>query len=132
MESVFTKMLNGLEPCVWVGQDQEHAAILEARPLLPGHTIVFPKIAPDALFDMDPAALAGLMKYCQAVARALKAEIACEKIGVLVYGIQTRHAHVHLIPLQGDAGEINLDKIRPAVSTVDLESMAARLRPLIK
>ncbi len=128
MESIFTKMLSGLESCVWLAQDAEHAAILEPAPAAPGHAVVFPKQPSDAFFELDGEAMSGLMAFSKKVAAALKAEVPCQKIALVVYGLKVRHVHVHLIPAQGNPGEIALDKPRPPADPSELEKLAARIR----
>lgn len=128
MESIFTRMLEGKEPCVWLAQDAEYAAILEPSPAAPGHAVVFPKQPSDALFDLDADALGRLMIFSKKIAAALKAEIPCQKIALVVYGLRVRHVHVHLIPAQGEPGEITLDKPRSAADPAELARLAERIR----
>lgn len=128
MESIFERMLRGGEPACFLIQDGEHAAILEPCPAAPGHTVIFPKKCTDALWDMTPEALARLTLFAQTVSRALKAAVPCDKIALIGYGLKVRHAHLHLIPARGIAGEIALDKARPAADPVDLERLAGQIR----
>lgn len=128
MKSIFTRMLEGGAPCVRIAEDGRHAAILEACPAAEGHAVVFPKREIDALFDLDPEALGDLMRFAQTVASALRREVVCDKVAVVVYGLKVRHAHIHLIPSKGIPGEIALDKPRPAADPGALELLAARIR----
>lgn len=127
-ESFFVRMLDGREPCALIVQDDRHAAILEPSPVAEGHAVVFPKRVVDAFFDLDDEELADLMRYCSRIARALKKEIVCDKVAVIVYGLKVRHAHVHLIPVRGEPGELRLDGQRAPADRAGLEALADRLR----
>lgn len=124
METVFTRMLAGLEPCVPVVEDADHAAIMEPLPVAEGHVVVFPKRPTDAIFELAPEELGALMMFGQRVAKALGAAVPCVKIAMVAYGLKVRHAHLHLIPANGTAGEIALDKPRPTADRADLDRLA--------
>jgi histidine triad (HIT) family protein len=128
METLFTRMLAGAEPCVLVAEDDDHAAIMEPCPASEGHVVVFPKRPVDAFFDLDPAALSAFMVFSRRVARVLEAAVPCVKIAAVIYGLKVRHAHLHLIPANGTPGEIALDKPRPPADPAVLEGLALRIR----
>lgn len=128
METLFTRMLAGAEPCVLIAEDADHAAVMEPCPSAEGHAVVFPKRPVDAFFDLTPEALSALMLFSRRIARALEAAVPCVKIAVVVYGLKVRHAHLHLIPANGEPREIALDKPRPAADPAGLELLAARVR----
>jgi histidine triad (HIT) family protein len=128
METLFTRMLAGAEPCVLVAEDGGHAAVMEPAPASEGHMVVFPKRPVDAFFDLDPEALSALMTFSRRIAKALETAVPCVKIAVVVYGLKVRHAHLHLIPARGGAGEIALDKPRAAADPAELERLARRIQ----
>jgi histidine triad (HIT) family protein len=39
------------------------------------------------------------MVFAKRVARAVEAEVPCERIGVSVIGLEVPHTHVHLVPI---------------------------------
>jgi histidine triad (HIT) family protein len=39
--------------------------------------------------------------FSKKVAKAIKAAVPCERIGVAVIGLEVPHAHVHLCPING-------------------------------
>ena len=128
MESVFEQMLRGEKSACFLVQNEEQAAILEPNPCAPGHTVIFPKKRTDAVLDLTPEALARLMLFAQSVGHALRAALPCDKIALVAYGLKVRHAHVHLIPVRGTAGEIALDKPRPAADPVVLQDLARQIQ----
>ena len=67
------------------------------------------------------------MKFSKKVAAGIKKSTACEKVAVVVYGLAVRHAHVHLIPVDGTPGELDFRNQRDA-KPEDLAAMAARIR----
>ena len=127
MASIFTKIVHGEIPCHKIGEDKDHFAFLEISPVAEGHTLVIPKNEVDYLFDMEDKTLGELMVFSKKVAQAIKAAIPCQKIAVLVYGLQVRHAHVHLIPVQGVSGELNLSHAKKADDKA-LAAIAEKIR----
>ncbi|HMP95551.1 MAG TPA: HIT family protein [Kiritimatiellia bacterium] len=98
MSTIFTKILSGEIPCHRIAEDERYFAFLDIRPVRPGHTLVIPKQEVDYLFDMEDEPLGGIMIFSKRIARALKQVVPCAKVGVMVAGLEVRHAHVHLIP----------------------------------
>jgi histidine triad (HIT) family protein len=127
MPSIFTCILKGEIPCHKILEDKKYFAFLEIRPLKPGHTLVIPKQEVDYFFDLDDSEIAGLMAFSKKVARAVKKAAHCEKVAVVIYGLQVRHAHVHLIPVDGTPGELDFRNQRDA-SPEDLAKMAEKIR----
>jgi len=124
----FRNLLSGALPCVLLEESPSCAAVLEPAPLTAGHTLVFPKRCVDGLFDLDENELAELMRFCRRIAQSLKHSIPCEKIGLSVYGLKVRHAHLHLIPLHGVPGEMSLDRPRKTAAVSELETIADAIR----
>ena len=127
MPSLFTKIIRGEIPCHKILEDENYFAFLEIRPLKPGHTLVIPKQETDYFFDLDDTAVGGLMVFSKKVAAAIQKTFPCEKVAVVVYGLLVRHAHVHLIPVNGDAGELDFRNQKDA-SQEELKNAATKLR----
>jgi len=127
MPSIFTRIIRGEIPCHKVLEDEKYFAFLEIRPLRPGHTLVVPKKEVDYFFDLDDLTMAGLLTFCKKVASAVKKAAPCEKVAMVVYGLQVRHAHVHLVPVDGTPGELDFRNQTDADPT-DLAKMAERIR----
>jgi histidine triad (HIT) family protein len=121
-------MLSGERPGHVILQDERFAALLEPRPLEEGHVIVFPKTETDAVFDLDDATLSALVVFAKRVATALKRAIPCTKVAMMAYGLATRHAHLHLVPVSGSRGEIDLQRERAEAPAERLEAIASRVR----
>jgi histidine triad (HIT) family protein len=102
MASIFTRIVNGEIPSYKIAEDERFYAFLDIAPLAKGHTLVIPKQEIDYLFDLDDETYIGLQAFAKKIAVALKEAIPCVKIGVAVIGLEVRHAHVHLVPMQNE------------------------------
>ena len=127
MPSIFIKIIKGEIPCHKILEDDKYFAFLEIRPLRPGHTLVIPKVEVDYFFDLGDSQMSGLMSFSKKVAAAVKKAAPCEKVAMVVYGLAVRHAHVHLIPVDGTPGELDFRNQKDA-SAEDLAQMAQKIR----
>ena len=110
MASIFTKIVNGEIPSYKVAEDENYFAFLDISPVAKGHTLVIPKKEVDYLFDLDDELYSGLHLFAKKVAVGLKKAIPCEKVGVLVLGLEVPHAHIHLAPMQNEADILNFSE----------------------
>ena len=127
MSSIFTKIVKGEIPCHKILEDEKHFAFLEIRPLRPGHTLVIPKKEIDYFFDINDLEMNGLMAFSKKVAAAIKKAVSCEKVALIVYGLEVRHAHLHLVPVDGTPGELNFTNPRSNAEQEDLARMAQKI-----
>jgi histidine triad (HIT) family protein len=107
MTSIFSKIVNGEIPAYKVAEDENYLAFLDIFPVAKGHTLVIPKKEVDYIFDLDDDLYNGLQAFAKKVAIGLKKAIPCQKVGVLVLGLEVPHAHIHLIPMQTEADVLN-------------------------
>jgi len=107
MASIFTKIVNNEIPAYKVAEDENYLAFLDIFPVAQGHTLVIPKKEVDYLFDLDDETYNGLQLFAKKVAIGLKKAISCERVGVLVLGLEVPHAHIHLIPMQSEVDVLN-------------------------
>ena len=101
METIFTKIVKGEIPCYKVAENDRFFAFLDINPLAKGHTLVVPKNATDYIFDIEDEELGAMMVFAKKVAKAIKANYPCQKIGMTVIGLEVPHAHIHLVPING-------------------------------
>ena len=130
MASLFTRIVKGEIPCHKILEDERYLAFLDIRPINPGHTLVIPKKEVDYIFDMEDPAIAGLMVFAKKVAMMIKKVTPCEKIGIMVAGLEVRHAHVHLIPIHS-IGDLNFAKAK-ATANEELAKIAEKIRSFAK
>lgn len=102
MSSIFSKIVNGDIPAYKVAEDENFLAFFDINPLKKGHTLVIPKKEVDYLFDLDDDRYNGLMAFAKRVAKAIEENVTCERIAVVVLGLEVPHAHVHLIPMDAE------------------------------
>ena len=109
MASIFTRIIQGEIPCYKCAENDKFFAFLDINPVQKGHTLVIPKKEIDYLFDISDEDLGEMMVFAKKVAQAIKASIPCQKVGVTVIGLEVRHAHIHLIPMQKE-GDMDFSK----------------------
>lgn len=110
MASIFTKIINGEIPAYKVAEDDNYFAFLDIFPVAKGHVLVIPKKEVDYLFDLDDELYSGLQLFAKKVAAGMKKAIPCEKVGVLVLGLEVPHAHIHLVPMQNEKDLLNFSE----------------------
>lgn len=128
--SIFLKIIQGEIPCHRVAEDDNHLAFLDIMPLKMGHVLVIPKEPVDYIFDMSPESYSSLHLFAQKVAKAIKSAIVCEKVGVAVIGLEVRHAHIHLIPINS-VSDIDFSKEKLKPTQEELKNTAALIASFI-
>lgn len=127
MSSIFTKIINGEIPCYKVAESENYLAFLDIFPLKKGHVLVIPKKEVDYIFDLDSETYTGLMNFAKQVANAIKKAMPCERVGVLVIGLEVPHAHVHLIPIN-TTSDMNFSNEKLKLSSEEFSSIAEKIR----
>lgn len=110
MASIFTKIVKGEIPAYKVAEDENYLAFLDIFPVTKGHVLVIPKKEVDYLFDLEDELYTGLQLFAKKVAVGIKKAFPCEKVGVLVLGLEVPHAHIHLVPMQNETDLLNFSK----------------------
>ena len=99
MPSVFTRISSGELPGRIVHADERCFALLSSSPLRPGHVLVVPREEIDHWLDLPPDLAAHVFATAAVVGRAVHRAFRCEKVALLVAGLEVRHAHLHLVPV---------------------------------
>ena len=126
MASIFTKIINGEIPSYKIAEDDKFYAFLDIAPLAKGHTLVVPKQEVDYIFDIEDELLAQMHIFAKKVAKAIQSAIPCEKVGMAVIGLDVRHAHIHLVPLQ-EVGDLNFAKEKLKLSSDEMKEIADKI-----
>ena len=124
MASIFTKIIRGEIPSHRVYEDERTFAFLDINPRSPGHTLVIPKTEVDELFDLPAEDFEALWASVRLIGDAIKRTVGCERVFVMVIGIDVPHAHVHLIPSTTDLSTLPLPPVVPQDGD-ELGAMAA-------
>lgn len=106
MPSIFTKIINGEIPSYKIAENEDCVAFLDVFPLQKGHTLIVPKKEVDKLFDLDDSSYSKLFSFSKYVAKAIEKAFPCNRVGVVVIGLEVPHAHIHLIPIN-DMDDMN-------------------------
>lgn len=99
MASVFTQIINGDIPGCFVYQDDLAVAIMTIQPVQTGHVLVIPRKEVDHFDDLPAELAAHLMILSQKVAKAIKHAYPCERVSLVIAGLEVPHTHLHLIPI---------------------------------
>lgn len=127
MASIFSKIINGDIPSYKIAEDENNYAFLDINPLSKGHTLVVPKKEVDYIFDLDNESYNKLFAFAKKVSAAIEEVIECKRLGVVVYGLDVPHAHIHLIPLQGTGNEINFSNPKVKLTQDQFEEIASKI-----
>lgn len=100
MATIFTKIINGEIPCYKIAEDDNFISFLDINPLKKGHALVVPKQEVDYIFDNSDETLSKIMVFAKKVAKAIKANVECKRIGLIVVGLEVPHTHIHLVPIE--------------------------------
>jgi len=125
--TIFSKIIAGDIPAYKVAESNDFLAFLDISPLTEGHVLVVPKKEVDYLFDLDDETYAGLLLFAKIVAVGIKKAIPCERIGVVVMGLEVPHAHIHLIPMNG-ANDINFNNPKLTFNPEQFEATAEKIK----
>jgi histidine triad (HIT) family protein len=125
--TIFSKIVAGEIPCHRIAEDERFLAFLDIFPLVPGHTLVIPKVEVDYIFDLPDDLLAGLHLFARDVARKVGAAMPCQRVGMTVIGLEVPHAHIHLIPINGVA-DMNFERPKLTLEQEELAAIAEKIR----
>ena len=112
---IFSKIAAGEIPSYKCAENERFYAFLDINPLVKGHTLVIPRREVDYIFDMEDDELAEYQVFAKKVAKAVKAACPCIKVAEVVIGLEVRHAHIHLIPMNSEADvDFKREKLKPS------------------
>lgn len=127
MASIFTRIIKGEIPCYKVAEDENYFAFLDINPLVKGHTLVVPKKEVDYIFDLDDQTLEGMIVFAKKVAQNIKSNIECNRVAVVVLGLEVPHVHIHLIPMNGEA-DVDFQKAKLKLTPEEFADIASRVK----
>jgi len=127
MASIFSKIVKGDIPSYKILEDEKFFSFLDINPMAKGHVLVIPKHETDYFFDIDDATLAEMTVFSKRIAEALKKAVPCERIGVMVLGMEVPHAHIHLIPINKES-DMNLSNPRMKFTQDEFLKIAEDIR----
>lgn len=126
MATIFSRIIAGEIPSYKIAEDEHYYAFLDINPIAEGHTLVVPKVETDYIFDLDDDCLSGLILFARKVGKAIEKAIPCQRVGLMVIGLEVPHAHIHLIPIQKE-GDMSLTNPRVKLSTEQFSEIARKI-----
>lgn len=124
--TIFSKIVAGEIPSYKVAENDEFYAFLDIAPLQKGHTLVIPKREVDYIFDLTDEEIGRMQIFAKKVAVAIKKAIPCVKVGQAVLGLEVPHAHMHLVPMQGEK-DLNFANEKLSLTSEEMESIATSI-----
>lgn len=126
MASLFTQIINGEIPCHKLLENEKFIAFLDIHPINPGHTLIVPKKEIDYFFDLDNCILSEILIFAKKLVPAIESTVSCNRVGIMVAGLEIAHAHLHLIPIMSE-GDLTFDRAKSA-SPSELAGIANQIR----
>lgn len=99
MASIFSKIVSGEIPSHKIYEDDKVLAFLDIQPSSKGHTLVITKEEIDHVDEIPDELYQHLMMVVKKISNHLKKAYEPIRVGMMVFGTEVPHAHVHLIPL---------------------------------
>ena len=130
MYSIFSKIVRNEIPSYKVYENENFLAFLDINPLKKGHTLVIPKIEVDYIFDLKSKQYQELWNFAKLVAKGMKRVIKCERISIVVMGLEVPHAHIHLIPLD-NMQDIDFSQPKLNLSSDQMNKIASLINSAI-
>jgi histidine triad (HIT) family protein len=112
MACLFCGIADGHIPSKKVYEDDDVLAILDARPVAPGHTLLIPKTHTARIEDLTPEQAAALFKALHMITGPIREAASCDATTIGINngpgsGQEIPHVHIHIIPRRrGDHGGI--------------------------
>ena len=98
---VFCRIIDGDLAGIVVHEDELSVAILDHRPLFPGHCLVMPRSHYETLSDLPTAVIGGFFNNVQLISRAVEKALIAEGNFVAMNNRVSQsvpHLHVHVVP----------------------------------
>jgi histidine triad (HIT) family protein len=127
MATLFTRIIARELPGRFVYEDDQCVAFLTVAPIRPGHTLVVPRAEIDHWLDVPPALTAHLFQTAQTVGRAIQRAFPCEKIGLMIAGLEVPHTHLHLVPVNA-ISDLDFAKQNSKTTAAELDAAAEAIR----
>jgi histidine triad (HIT) family protein len=126
-DCIFCKIAAGEIPSYKVYEDDDVVAFLDLHPVNPGHTLVVPKEHVEFFEDMGGERYQNVMNVVQLIARKIKTELKPVRVGLMIWGFEVPHAHVHVVPLN-KAEDFGMNRPNSAeASQTELELVKIKL-----
>jgi diadenosine tetraphosphate (Ap4A) HIT family hydrolase len=130
MPSIFTRIINGELPGHFVWKDAEAVAFLTIQPIRDGHLLVIPRAEIDHWDDLPEPLSNHLMSVSQRITKALKAVYPCQRVGLIIAGLEVPHTHIHLLPID-ELSDLSFAAAKSTTAEA-LQANAAQIRAALR
>lgn len=130
MATLFTKIIEGEIPGVFVWEDDQCVAFMSVNPLRPGHTLVVPRMEVDHWLDCPDDLRDHLMIVAKTIGKAQQQLYRSEKVGLMIAGLEVPHLHIHVVPIDS-ATDLDFANAASSVDAVELEQEAGSIRYIL-
>ena len=84
----------------------------------------------DYIFDINSKEYDELWNFAKIVAKGMRKVIECERISIVVMGLDVPHAHIHLIPFN-NINDIDFSKPKLKISNEEMQKTADLIKNAI-
>ena len=126
MASIFSRIVAKEIPSYKVAESNNFFAFLDINPLAKGHTLVIPKKEVDYIFDLDDELYKELFAFAKKIGIAIESVVPCKRMGIIVFGLDVPHAHIHLIPIN-KASDMNFESPKLSLEKETFLEIAAKI-----
>ena len=127
MATIFSRIVEGEIPSYKVAESEDFYAFLDINPLAKGHVLVIPKEEVDYIFDIEDELYNELFTFAKAVGKAIESVIPCKRMGIIVFGLDVPHAHIHLIPIN-KSSDMSFDSPKLSLNEEEFERIAEKIQ----
>jgi histidine triad (HIT) family protein len=131
MPTLFTRIIEGDLPGVFVWRDPKCVVFLSINPMHTGHALVVPRAEVDHWIDLDAHLAAHLFRVAQTVGQAQMAAFSPRRIGVMIAGDEVPHVHLHVVPFDS-VSELSFAHADPDPPEGSLDAAGERLRAALR
>lgn len=128
-ECIFCQVLSGELSSHKVWEDDQYLALLDIKPISPGHTLLIPKLHTSYIFDLDASRLSEIFIRGKHLSKPLKEATGAKRIGIMVEGFAVPHIHVHLVPIN-TGNDLDPRNALPATE-VELTEISGKIREAV-
>jgi len=127
MATIFSRIVKGEIPSYKVAESKDFYAFLDINPLARGHVLVIPKKEVDYIFDIENELYKELFTFAKKVGKAIESVIPCKRMGIIVFGLDVPHAHIHLIPIN-KSSDMSFDSPKLSIDKDEFERIAEKIQ----
>lgn len=132
METVFTKIINGIIPSIRLYEDDLCIAILDIAPANKGHALVISREPYPTIADCPEQVLGHMMGIVKRLDAAQRTQLHAEATNIVINngpaaGQEVPHLHIHVIPRFSNDGK-RFIPTKERYAEGELELMGKKLR----